>query len=217
MRKSGWAAATGLGALVLLLAACGGSSGPASAGAAASGAAASATANASSGSSGPASPTTSVSAASTATKNGGSGGSTPSASPTKVHHSVGPQPSSGAVTFPSVGTTIMVIEHTNLGFVLAEANGQVVYYYSKDKKGGTPACTGSCATAWPPVTGTPQAGPADHFPGTFGVVKGAGGVEQITYNGMPLYSFKGAKPYTTAGNGVGGVWHVIPMSASYIG
>ena len=111
----------------------------------------------------------------------------------------------------------MVIEHTNLGFVLAEANGQVVYYYSKDKKGGAPTCTGSCAAAWPPVTGAPKAGPADHFPGTFSVVKGAGGVEQITYNGMPLYIFKGAKPYTTAGNGVGGVWHVIPMSASDIG
>jgi predicted lipoprotein with Yx(FWY)xxD motif len=121
------------------------------------------------------------------------------------------------VTFPAVGTTIMVIEHTNLGFVLAEANGQVVYTYAKDKKGGAPTCTGSCATAWPPVTGVPQAGPADHFPGTFAVVKGAGGVEQITYNGMPLYAFKGAKPYTTAGNGAGGEWHVVPMSASYIG
>jgi len=212
MRKSGWAAATGLGALVLLLAACGGSSGATSA--AGGGATASSTAMATSGSSGPATSATSVSPAATATK---SGGSTPTASPTKVHHSVGPQPSSGAVTFPSVGTTIMVIEHTNLGFVLAEANGQVVYYYSKDKKGGAPTCTGSCAAAWPPVTGAPKAGPADHFPGTFSVIKGAGGVEQITYNGMPLYIFKGAKPYTTAGNGVGGVWHVIPMSASDIG
>jgi len=212
MRKSGWAAATGLGALVLLLTACGGSSGSSSAAGAAAGAA-SATAPAASGSSGGA-PTSSVSAASTATKNGAS---SPSASPTKVHKSVGPLPSSGTVTFPSVGTTIMVIEHTNLGFVLAEANGQVVYTYAKDKKGGAPTCTGSCATAWPPVTGVPQAGPADHFPGTFAVVKGAGGVEQITYNGMPLYAFKGAKPYTTAGNGVNGEWHVIPMSASDIG
>jgi predicted lipoprotein with Yx(FWY)xxD motif len=212
MRKSGWAAATGLGALVLLLAACGGSSGSSSA---AVGGAASATANASSGSSAPAPATTSVSAASTATKKGGS---TPTASPSKVvHQSVGPQPSSGTVSFPPIGTTVMVIVHTNLGFVLAEASGQVVYTYAKDKKNGAPTCTGSCAAAWPPATGTPKAGPADHFPGTFGVVKGAGGVEQITYDGMPLYTLKGAKPYTTAGNNAGGVWHVIPMSASYIG
>ena len=210
MRKSGWAAATGLGALVLLLTACGGSSGPASA--AGGGAAASGTATAGSGSSGSGAPTASVSAASTATKSAGSGGSTPTASPSTVRHSVGPQPSSGSVSFPAVGTTVMVIEHTNLGFVLAKANGQVVYTYSKDTKGGAPTCTGSCAAAWPPVTGTPKAGPADHFPGSFTVIKG-----QIAYNGMPLYTFKGAKPYTTAGNGIGGVWHVVPMSASYIG
>ncbi len=210
MRKSGWAAATGLGALVLLLAACGGSSGS---GTAAGGGTASSTAMAASGSPA-ATSATSVSPAATAAR---SGGSMPGASPSAVRHSVGPQPSSGAVIFPAVGTTVMVIEHTNLGFVLAEANGQVVYYYSKDTKGGAPTCTGSCAAAWPPVTGTPRAGPADHFPGTFGVIKGAGGVGQITYNGMPLYVFKGAKPYTTAGNGAGGVWHVIPMSASYIG
>jgi len=207
MRKSGWAAATGLGALVLLLTACGGSSGSASA--AGGGAGASSTAMASNGSSGSAGPATSVSAASTATK---SGGSTPTSSPGAVRHSVGPQPSSGTVSFPPVGTTVMVIEHTKLGFVLAQANGQVVYTYSKDTRGGAPTCTGSCAAAWPPVTGTPKAGPADHFPGTFTVIKG-----QIAYNGMPLYTFKGAKPYTTAGNGIGGVWHVVPMSASYIG
>jgi len=110
----------------------------------------------------------------------------------------------------------MVVQKSSVGFVLAEANGSVVYTYDKDTKGGAPTCTGSCAEAWPPVTGTPKAGPADTFPGTFGVVKGAGGVEQITYDGLPLYTFKGAKPLSVAGNGVGGVWHVVPLSASDI-
>ena len=120
------------------------------------------------------------------------------------------------VTFPSVGTTILVVQHSSLGYVLAEANGQVLYTYAKDTKNGAPTCTGSCAAAWPPATGTPQAGPADHFPATFALVKGAGGVGQITYNGYPLYLFKGAKPLSTAGNGIGGVWHVVPLSASDI-
>ena len=211
MRKSGWAAATGLGALVLLLTACGGSSGSASA--AGGGAGASSTAMASNGSSGSAGPATSVSAASTATK---SGGSTPTSSPGAVRHSVGPQPSSGTVSFPPVGTTVMVIEHTKLGFVLAQANGQVVYTYSKDKKGGTPTCTGTCAATWIPATGTPQAGPADVFPGQFGLVTRSDGSKQITYNGYPLYLLKGAQPLTTTGNGMDGVWHVVPLSASNI-
>jgi len=204
MRKSGWAAATGIASLVLLLAACGGSSSSTSAAAPGSG-----SAPASSGSSGP--PASTATAQATASKTGGSSTASP-----KAHHSVAPQPSSGAVTFPAVGTTIMIVQHSAIGYVLAEANGQVVYTYAKDTKGGAPTCTGSCASAWPPATGTPQAGPADHFPGTFGLVKGAGGVGQITYNGYPLYTFEGAKPLTTAGNGIGGVWHVVPLSASDI-
>jgi predicted lipoprotein with Yx(FWY)xxD motif len=203
MRKGGWAAATGIGSLVLLLAACGGSSSSTSA-------AGSGSALASSGSSGPAAATSSATAQSTATKTGGSS----SAAPT--HLAPAPRASGDQVSFPPVGTTIMVVQKSSLGYVLAEANGQVVYTYAKDTKNGAPACTGSCAAAWPPVTGTPKAGPADTFPGTFGVVKGAGGVEQITYNGYPLYEFKGAKPLSAAGNGVGGVWHVVPLSASDI-
>lgn len=205
MRKSGWTAATGLGSLVLLLAACGGSSSSSNS---ASGAASN-TAPVSSSGSGGASPAT---AQATATKKASS-----SPKPTKVHQSVGPQPSSGpSVSFPPQGTTVMIVQKSNVGYVLAEASGLVVYTYKKDTKGGAPTCTGSCATTWPPVTGTPKAGPADTFPGTFGVVKGAGGVEQITYEGYPLYLFAGAKPYTTSGNGIGGVWHVVPLSESDI-
>jgi len=110
----------------------------------------------------------------------------------------------------------MVVQKSAIGYVLAQANGQVVYTFSKDKRDGAPTCTGSCATTWPPVTGVPKAGPADTFPGTFGVVKGAGGKEQITYEGMPLYLLAGAKPLTTNGNGLNGEWHVIPLSLSDI-
>jgi predicted lipoprotein with Yx(FWY)xxD motif len=212
MRKSGWTAATGIGSLVLLLAACGGSSGPTSA--AGSGSSAG---QPSSGSSGPAAPASSVSPVATATKTGGGSSSTASPKP-KPGHTAGAQPSSNAgdQSIPAIGTTVLIVQHSSLGFVLAEASGQVLYTYAKDKKGGSPTCTGSCATTWPPATGTPQAGPADHFPGTFTLVKGAGGVEQIAYNGMPLYTLAGAKPYSVAGNGMGGVWHVVPLSASDI-
>jgi hypothetical protein len=50
---------------------------------------------------------------------------------------------SGAGVFPT-GTTVLIVQHSNLGWVLAEANGQVVYEYTGDTKGGTPTCTGSC-------------------------------------------------------------------------
>jgi predicted lipoprotein with Yx(FWY)xxD motif len=203
MRKSGWAAATGIGSLVLLLAACGGASGSNSAAGAPS---------ASSGSLGGSAtaPASSATAAATATK---SAGSTASGKP---HKSVGPLPSSNDQSIPPVGTTVMIVQKSALGYVLAEANHQVVYKYSKDKKNGKPTCTGVCAETWVPATGTPQAGPADVFPGQFGLVTGAGGVKQITYNGYPLYLLKGARPLAVTGNGQGGVWHVIPLSASDI-
>jgi predicted lipoprotein with Yx(FWY)xxD motif len=209
MRKSGWAAATGLGSLVLLLAACGGASSGSNS--------AAGTSSASSASSAPAPAATSVSAASTASQGGGSTGkATAKATP---HKSVGPQPSgpSGDRSIPPVGTTVMIVQRSATGFVLAEANHDVVYTYDKDSKGGKPTCTGTCAQTWLPATGVPQAGPADHFPGQFGVVRNASGVEQITYDGMPLYTLKGAKPLLTTGNGQGGVWHVVKLSASDIG
>ncbi len=205
MRKSRWAAVAGLGSLVLLLTACGGSSSPTTA-------AGGGSAPAGSGSAPASSVTSSATAASTASAKG----SPPHVRATP-HHTAGPQPSSGSnESVPPVGTTVMIVQHSSVGYVLAEANGQVVYTYSKDTKGGAPTCTGACAQTWLPVTGTPQAGPADTFPGVFAVVKGAGGVEQITYNGYPLYILKGARPYATTGNGQGGLWHVVPLSASDI-
>ena len=109
------------------------------------------------------------------------------------------------------------VQKSAIGWVLAMANGQVVYAYDKDPKGGTPACTGSCAKIWLPVTGGhPVASPADKGLGTLGTVTTANGAKQITYNGSPLYTFKGAKALVTNGNGVGGVWHVIKMSESNI-
>ena len=207
MRKSGWAAATGIGSLVLLLAACGGSS--ASNSAAGSASLASSAASGTAPSSAPASSATAVG---TATKSAGATASKKA----KPHKSVAPLPSGADQSIPAAGTTVMIVQKSAVGYVLAEANHQVVYTYSKDKKGGKPTCTGTCAATWIPATGTPQAGPADVFSGQFGLVTGAGGVKQITYNGLPLYLLKDAKPLSTSGNGQGGVWHVVKLSASNI-
>ena len=108
------------------------------------------------------------------------------------------------------------MQRSNLGWVLAEANGTVVYTYGNDSKGGTPTCTGSCAAVWPAVTGLPRAGPADTLPGALGTVTMSNGAKQITYNGYPLYTLKGAGALSTKGNGVGGEWHVIKLSASNV-
>ena len=166
MRKSGWTAAAGIGSLVLLLAACGGGASNSAAGSSSS------APLASSGSSGAAvpssAPASSATAVATATKSG-------SKKKAKPHKSVAPLPSGGDQSIPAVGTTVMIVQKTAIGYVLAEANRQVVYTYSKDKKGGKPTCTGACAATWLSATGTPQAGPADVFSGQFGLVTRADG------------------------------------------
>jgi predicted lipoprotein with Yx(FWY)xxD motif len=222
MRKSWWAIAAGLGTLVLLTG-CGGSPSPTSAASPPSSSAAQNTPSTQS-------PATSASSKATksATKSPNSatakatGDATyPAAGGTSSHQPVqtapGPQPSSNIGADPSIGAIVMIVERTNIGYVMAEASSQVVYTYAKDKKGGAPTCTGSCAATWLPVTGVPQAGPADHFPGTFGLVTRSDGVKQVTYNGYPLYTLKGAPFMSTKGNGVDDLWHVIMLSASDVG
>jgi predicted lipoprotein with Yx(FWY)xxD motif len=206
MRKSGWTVATGLGSLVLLLTACGGSSSSSSS---------------TGGASDTATQGTAVSSASTGSSSSSSATSTANAKATQSssasRQTAEAQPSSNAgVTFPPIGTTVIIVQHSNLGWVMARADGIVVYTYGKDKKGGAPTCTGPCASVWAPVTGMPKAGPADNFPGTFGLVTGAGGTKQITYNGYPLYTYVGAPILSTKGNGIDGVWHVIKLSQSDI-
>jgi predicted lipoprotein with Yx(FWY)xxD motif len=172
MRKSGWAAAAGLGSLALLLTACGGSSSPSST---------------------------------------GNAGSTPTTAQTT--QGAAGQPTS-QVSLPAKGTQIMIVERSKLGYVLALANGKVVYTYAGDTKGSAPKCTGSCADQWPAVTGNPQPSAAIKLPGMLGTVTAANGAKQITYNGMPLYILKGEKALSVAGNGA--MWHVVTLPKSAI-
>ncbi len=169
MRQTGWAAAAGLGSLVLLLTACGGSSG----------------------------------------SSASSSGSTPAATAQA-------KASSSALGGIEPGDVVLIVQKSALGYVLAEANGQVVYTYGKDTKGGSPMCTGSCAATWPAVTGKPLASSADKLPGTLSTVSDANDAKQVTYDGLPLYTYKGAKPLLATGNGMNGVWHVIKLSAGDI-
>ena len=81
---------------------------------------------------------------------GGSSGSSSTSNPAATSAAQpGGQATSGALgSVPPPGSTVLHVQKSNLGFVLALTNGQVVYMYDKDSKGGTPSCTGSCASIW---------------------------------------------------------------------
>lgn len=102
--------------------------------------------------------------------------------------------------------TIQVGSTAKLGQVLTDASGKTLYYFLPEK-GGTIACTGGCASTWPPATvsGTPIAGSG--ITGTLGVVARSDGSSQMTYQQWPLHTYSGDMAAgDTNGQGIAGQW-----------
>ena len=129
---------------------------------------------------------------------------------------VRPSPTgSTATTSPAAGSTtgsftVQASNNATLGkTILVNAQGTTLYRYDRDSA-GTSNCTGSCATAWPPLAatvGTLTAGSG--VTGTLATISRADGSKQVTYNGMPLYTFQqDAKPGDATGDGVNS-FHVV--------
>ncbi|MFI9325240.1 hypothetical protein ACIGXI_36450 [Kitasatospora aureofaciens] len=91
------------------------------------------------------------------------------------------------------------------GFLVAD-NGMTLYTFDKDKvDSGTSACTGPCATFWPPYT----ASAADVPAGSYSLVRRDDGTLQWCYQGKPLYFWsKDANLGDTNGDNYQGVWHL---------
>ena len=121
--------------------------------------------------------------------------------------------SMGGSGMTSSGTAALEKIKTGIGPVLADARGFTLYWHSKDTPMSS-ACTGSCAKAWPPVTGKPAAAMGVRLVGKFGTITRANGVLQATYKGHPLYTYAGdSAPGQVKGNGLGGVWHALRVNA----
>jgi predicted lipoprotein with Yx(FWY)xxD motif len=92
--------------------------------------------------------------------------------------------------------------------VLKNDKGLTLYYFTPDTATSV-ACTGGCATTWPPLlasSGTPTSNPA--LPGNLTLLNGANG-NQVLYNGHPLYTYsKDGDSADAYGQGIGGKWFV---------
>ena len=97
--------------------------------------------------------------------------------------------------------------------VLTNAKGLTLYWFAPDTPMAS-RCTESCAAYWPPVTGTPKAGPG--VTGKLGTIKRPGGTTQATYDGHPLYVYIGDNaPGQARGNKLdlnGGYWYEVRVS-----
>jgi predicted lipoprotein with Yx(FWY)xxD motif len=113
-----------------------------------------------------------------------------------------PAPASGALKTATIGGVT----------VLTNASGFTLYWFAPDTATRS-ACYGTCAGYWPPLTGTPAAGPG--VTGTLATIKRTDGITQVTYDGHPLYTYVGdTAPGQAFGNNLnlnGGLWHEVTV------
>jgi len=133
---------------------------------------------------------------------GSAGGSTGSASGSPAKHSMSATAAGNTVKTGKVGGVV----------VLTNAKGFTLYWFAPDTS-KTSKCNGTCASFWPPLKGPVT---ATGIKGTFATIKRSDGSKQATFDGHPLYTFKGDKaPGRASGNGLninGGLWHQAVVS-----
>jgi predicted lipoprotein with Yx(FWY)xxD motif len=120
-------------------------------------------------------------------------------------------------TSSSVVSTVNTVA-SSLGNILVDARGMTLYTFDKDSP-NTSACTGACATTWPPLA-APSSGSPVGGTGVTGLttITRADGTQQVAINGKPLYNYSGdTKPGDTKGDGFAGKWHVVKATGSTSG
>jgi predicted lipoprotein with Yx(FWY)xxD motif len=95
--------------------------------------------------------------------------------------------------------TVAVQNIGGAGRVLVDSSGQALYA-SDQEANGMVLCTGACESFWAPLNAK-GGQPTGSVPGKLGVVKRPDGSQQVTYNGMPLYSFTQEGPGQVTGDG----------------
>ena len=91
----------------------------------------------------------------------------------------------------AAGSTVIATASSSAGPVLVNGSGHAVYLWAKDAKDMS-ACTGACASAWPPVQASGTVTAAGSAKSSdLGTITRSDGTKQVTYDGHPLYYFAG--------------------------
>lgn len=112
-----------------------------------------------------------------------------------------------AATPPAVPPQVQTIEESGV-YVLRTLDGaKPIYTYDKDEPGKS-NCVDRCLAAWPAVAAPAGAKPV----GKWTVVTRADGSGQWAYEGKPVYTFVRDPDSTATGDGMGGIWHLLPTT-----
>jgi len=128
--------------------------------------------------------------------------------------------SSGPPKTASGAAATVGVSNEGLGNILVNSKGRTLYLFTRDS-GTMSECSGACAVNWPPLkaTGKPTIGTGANASLT-STTSRPGGTKQVTYNGHPLYLFKGDKsPGDTNGQGLnafGGSWYALSAAGDKV-
>ena len=128
--------------------------------------------------------------------------------------------SSGPPKTASGAAATVGVSNEGLGNILVNSKGRTLYLFTRDS-GTISECSGACAVNWPPLkaTGKPTIGTGANASLT-STTSRPGGTKQVTYNGHPLYLFKGdSNPGDTNGQGLnafGGNWYALSAAGNKI-
>ena len=97
---------------------------------------------------------------------------------------------------------------SHFGSILADGNGNTLYFFSLDADGKS-ACTAGCLAVWPVSYNAGTTLGAGLAASDFSSITRSDGSKQSTYKGWPLYTYAGdTAPGTVNGDGFQGVWFV---------
>ena len=133
-----------------------------------------------------------------------------SVSPTATASAVSTPTATASAPVPPVASGALTVStrSTTVGEALSTVSGFTLYYFTPEK-GGLVACTGGCATTWPPLKVTGPETKPGNVPGTLGTVALADGSTEVTYNGWPLHTYvHDTAQGMTSGQGIAGKWFV---------
>jgi predicted lipoprotein with Yx(FWY)xxD motif len=131
-----------------------------------------------------------------------------------------------AVAIPTVAaassSTVLSSGKVSRGNVVVNSSGLTLYGYTKDTKNSS-ACNGSCTSVWVPVLthgSTVVKSGSGLKQSLVGKFKRSNGAFQVTYNGHPLYHYRGdSKAGQQNGENkslAGGHWYVVGVGGKLL-
>ena len=113
-------------------------------------------------------------------------------------------------------TFLAIAQDPAVGSFLTDAEGNALYLFTPDTTPGESTCYDDCAEAWPPLAPAEGMTLPAGVPGELTTIERTDGTQQVAYNDIPLYYFvRDEQPGDVNGQGVGGVWFIVPPGATH--